>query len=140
MGAGSSDCVFCKIAAGQIPCHRVFENEQVLAFLDIAPLSTGHTVVIPKSHAERLDQLGPEVAAEIARHLGELGRRVVSVTKAEGYNVLQNNGAVAGQVVPHVHFHIIPRRSDDGLGYRWNAKSAAQDELAALAAWISATA
>jgi histidine triad (HIT) family protein len=140
MGVGGSDCVFCKIVAGQIPCHRVFENEQILGFLDIAPLAPGHTVVIPKSHAERLDQLSLEVAAEIARHLGTIGRRVVSVTAAEGYNVLQNNGAVAGQVVPHVHFHIIPRRGDDGLGYRWNARSAAQDELAALAARINATA
>jgi histidine triad (HIT) family protein len=140
MPTGSSDCVFCKIIAGDIPCHRVFENDHLLAFLDIAPLAQGHTVVIPKAHAQRLDQLDPEVAAEIGRQLGQLGRRVVSATAAEGYNVLQNNGGVAGQVVPHVHFHIIPRRSDDGLGYRWNAKSAAQDELAALAARINQTA
>ena len=140
MASGSADCVFCKIIAGDIPCHRVFENEHLLAFLDIAPLARGHTVVIPKAHAERLDQLDPEVVAEIGRRLGRIGRRVVSATAADGYNVLQNNGGVAGQVVPHVHFHIIPRRSDDGLGYRWNAKSAAQDELAALAARINETA
>jgi len=140
MASGSGDCVFCKIIAGDIPCHRVFENEHLLAFLDIAPLARGHTVVIPKAHAERLDQLEPEVVAEIGRQLGRIGRRVVSATAAEGYNVLQNNGSVAGQVVPHVHFHIIPRRSDDGLGYRWNAKSAAQDELAALATRINETA
>ena len=140
MASGSADCVFCKIIAGDIPCHRVFENDHLLAFLDIAPLARGHTVVIPKAHAERLDQLDPEVVAEIGRRLGRIGRRVVSATAADGYNVLQNNGSVAGQVVPHVHFHIIPRRSDDGLGYRWNAKSAAQDELAALAARINETA
>jgi histidine triad (HIT) family protein len=137
MASGSGDCVFCKIIAGDIPCHRVFENDHMLAFLDIAPLSQGHTVVIPKRHSERLEQLDPEVVAAIGRQLGLLGRRVVSATAAEGYNVLQNNGRVAGQVVPHVHFHIIPRRSDDGLGYRWNAKSAAQDELAALARRIN---
>ena len=140
MASASAGCVFCKIIAGDIPCHRVFENDHLLAFLDIAPLARGHTVVIPKAHAERLDQLDPEVVAEIGRQLGRIGRRVVSVTAAEGYNVLQNNGRVAGQVVPHVHFHIIPRRSDDGLGYRWNAKSAAQDELAALATRINETA
>jgi len=137
MASGSADCVFCKIIAGDIPCHRVFENDHLLAFLDIAPLARGHTVVIPKAHAERLDQLDPEVVAEIGRRLGRIGRRVVSATAAEGYNVLQNNGSVAGQVVPHVHFHIIPRRSGDGLGYRWNAKSVAQDELAALATRIN---
>ena len=140
MASGSADCVFCKIIAGDIPCHRVFENDHLLAFLDIAPLARGHTVVIPKAHAERLDQLDPEVVAEIGRRLGRIGRRVVSATAADGYNVLQNNGSVAGQVVPHVHFHIIPRRSGDGLGYRWNAKSVAQDELAALAARINETA
>lgn len=140
MASGSGDCVFCKIIASGIPCHRVFENDHLLAFLDIAPLAQGHTVVIPKAHAERLDQLDPEVVAEVGRQLGRIGRRVVSATAAEGYNVLQNNGSVAGQVVPHVHFHIIPRRSGDGLGYRWNAKSAAQDELAALATRINETA
>ena len=140
MASGSADCVFCKIIADDIPCHRVFENDHLLAFLDIAPLARGHTVVIPKAHAERLDQLDPEVVAEIGRRLGRIGRRVVSATAADGYNVLQNNGSVAGQVVPHVHFHIIPRRSGDGLGYRWNAKSAAKDELAALAARINETA
>ena len=140
MASGSADCVFCKIIAGDIPCHRVFENDHLLAFLDIAPLARGHTVVIPKAHAERLDQLDPEVVAEIGRRLGRIGRRVVSATAADGYNVLQNNGSVAGQVVPHVHFHIIPRRSGDALGYRWNAKSVAQDELAALAARINETA
>lgn len=140
MASGSGDCVFCKIIAGDVPCHRVFENEHLLAFLDIGPLARGHTVVIPKAHAERLDQLDPEVVAEVGRQLGRIGRRVVSATAAEGYNVLQNNGSVAGQVVPHVHFHIIPRRSGDGLGYRWNAKSAAQDELAALATRINETA
>ena len=137
MASGSADCVFCKIIAGDIPCHRVFENDHLLAFLDIAPLARGHTVVIPKAHAERLDEMDPEVVAEIGRRLGRIGRRVVSATAAEGYNVLQNNGSVAGQVVPHVHFHIIPRRSGDGLGYRWNAKSVAQDELAALATRIN---
>ncbi|MEP0847989.1 MAG: HIT family protein [Phycisphaerae bacterium] len=129
-----SDTIFTRIIRGAIPCHRVFENERVLAFLDINPLAEGHTLVVPKRQVERLDQLPPEEAAEIARHLGRIAARIVSVTGAEGYNVLQNNGRAAGQEVPHVHFHIIPRRAGDGLGYRWHPKPAQQDALAALAA------
>ena len=133
----AADCVFCKIVAGDIPCHRVFESERVLAFLDIQPLSKGHTVVIPKNHAERLDTLAPADAAAIAAELGDLGKRICAAVAADGYNVLQNNGAVSGQVVPHVHFHVIPRRADDGLGYRWNARSASNEQLGALAARIN---
>lgn len=133
----SGDCVFCKIVAGDIPCHRVFESDRVLAFLDIQPLAEGHTVVIPKAHAERLDTLDPADAAAIAAELGGLGNRICQAVAADGYNVLQNNGAVSGQVVPHVHFHVIPRRADDGLGYRWNARSASNEQLGALAARIN---
>lgn len=129
-----NDTIFTRIVRGEIPCHRVFENERVLAFLDINPLAEGHTLVVPKRQVERLDQLPPDEAAEIARHLGRIAARVVAVTGAEGYNVLQNNGRAAGQEVPHVHFHIIPRRGGDGLGYRWHPKPAQHEALAALAA------
>lgn len=129
-----NDTIFTRIIRGEIPCHRVFENERVLAFLDINPLAEGHTLVVPKRQVQRLDQLPPDEAAEIARHLGRIAARVVAVTGAEGYNILQNNGRAAGQEVPHVHFHIIPRRAGDGLGYRWHPKPARQDALAALAA------
>ena len=127
------DCIFCKIIRGEIPAQRVFENDHLLAFLDINPLATGHTVVIPKTHAERLEQLPADTAGEVARSFGAIATALLKVTGAEGYNVLQNNGSVAGQVVPHVHFHLVPRRADDGLGYRWNAKSATAEELTALA-------
>lgn len=129
-----NDTIFTRIIRGEIPCHRVFENERVLAFLDINPLAEGHTLVVPKRQVQRLDQLPPDEAAEIARHLGRIAARVVAVTGAEGYNILQNNGRAAGQEVPHVHFHIIPRRAGDGLGYCWHPKPAQQDALAALAA------
>jgi histidine triad (HIT) family protein len=130
--------VFTRIIHGEIPCHRIFENEHVLAFLDISPLADGHTIVIPKRQVERLDGLPPDEAAEIGRCLGAIAARVVSVTGAEGYNILQNNGAVAGQVVPHVHFHIIPRRAGDGLGYRWQPQKRSPEQLAGLAARIAA--
>ena len=135
MAAGAQDpnCIFCKIIRGEIPCQRVFENKHLLAFLDINPLATGHTVVIPKHHADRLEDLSADQAAELARSFGQIAQAIVPTVGGEGYNILQNNGSVAGQVVPHVHFHIIPRRKGDGLGYRWNAKSALPDELAELA-------
>lgn len=133
-----ADCVFCKIVAGEIPCHRVFENERVLAFLDINPLSLGHTVVIPRAHAVRFEQLSEDDAAALAGAIGPLARRILSAVGSEDYNLLQNNGSSAGQVVMHVHIHIIPRRANDGLGFRWKPKAAAPEELSTLASRISA--
>lgn len=92
-----------------------------MAFLDITPLSEGHLLVIPKDHYLTLSELPDEVCGQIGSALPTLGRALIQVTGADGFNLLQNNGPVAGQVVPHVHFHLIPRRHDDGLGYRWNA-------------------
>jgi histidine triad (HIT) family protein len=138
MADAASESIFTRIIKGEIPCHRVFENDHLLAFLDITPLSKGHTLVVPKRQAERLEDLPADDAAEIARHLGRIAKRIVAATGAEGYNVLLNAGRVAGQEVPHVHFHIIPRRAGDGLGYRWNAQPAAQDALADLAKRINA--
>jgi histidine triad (HIT) family protein len=135
--AGNS--IFTKIIRGEFPCAKVFENEHLIAFLDISPLAEGHTLVVPKRQVERLEDLPADEAAAIARELGAIARRVLIATGAPAYNVLQNNGPQAGQVVPHVHFHIIPRREGDGLGYRWNAKRADPDDLAALAKRISAS-
>jgi histidine triad (HIT) family protein len=114
-------CVFCKIAAGQIPCHRVYEDEHALAFLDIGPLSPGHTLVIPKAHYAMIDQMPEALVAACMTLVPRLSRAVLAATGATAWNVLQNNGQIAGQAVPHVHFHIIPRREGDGLGYRWPA-------------------
>ncbi|MCH7812608.1 MAG: HIT family protein [Planctomycetes bacterium] len=117
------DCVFCKIVAGKIPSHTVLRDDSCMAFLDVGPLADGHLLLIPLDHYERLDEVPAEVTAAVARRLPELGRALVQATGAEGYNVLQNNGVLAGQAVPHVHFHLIPRRDADGLGYRWHPKS-----------------
>ena len=132
-----ADSIFTRIIKGEIPCQRVFENDVLLAFLDVNPLSEGHTLVVPKRQVERLEDLPAEEAAEIARQLGQIARRVLTVTGAEGYNVLQNNGKVAGQEIAHVHFHIIPRRAGDGLGYRWKPKPADPAALAELARRIN---
>lgn len=131
--ATQSETVFDKILAGEIPCHRVYEDDEVLAFLDIGPLSTGHTLVIPKERAAHLHDLSDQAAAAIGRVLPRLARAVMQATGATAYNILQNNGAMAHQVVMHVHFHIIPRFEDRGLGIGWNAGSLAQDEGSRLA-------
>lgn len=116
-----STCIFCKIIAGEVPCHRVYEDERVLAFLDIGPLARGHTLVVPRRHAVTLDELSADEAAGLFRVVPMLGRAVSRAVGAAGWNVLQNNGQAAGQAVDHVHVHLIPRREADGLGYRWPA-------------------
>ena len=115
-----AETVFAKILRGEIPCHRIYEDDAVLAFLDVNPLSRGHTLVIPKEPAETLDQLSDDAAAAIGRALPRISRAVLAATGARAFNVLQNNGADAHQAVFHVHFHIIPRFDDDtGLGIGW---------------------
>ncbi len=98
------------------------DTTHALAFLDIGPLAEAHTLVIPKSHYARLDEVPVAELSQLIALLPGLAKAVLDVTAAQGYNILQNNGRVAGQVVDHVHFHIIPRVSDDGLGYRWAPK------------------
>lgn len=123
--------IFDKILDGEIPCHRVYEDEHVLAFLDVNPLSEGHTLVIPKERRERLDELSDEQAAAIGRVLPRLARAVVKATGASAYNVLQNNGVEAHQAVMHVHFHIIPRLGEKGLHLGWTHAPLANGEALA---------
>ncbi len=127
-----SDTIFTKIIVGQIPCHKVYEDQHVLAFLDINPLSPGHTLVIPKEAKATLAELSDDSAAAIGRVLPRLCRAVMRATGAAEYNILQNNGPGAHQVVMHVHFHIIPKLADGrGLGVGW--KSGAFDHAAGAA-------
>ena len=133
------DTIFTRIIAGEIPCHRVYEDDKVLAFLDIGPLSPGHTLVIPKEPAETLDQLSDDAAAALGRVLPRLSRAVLRATGAQDFNVLQNNGAAAHQAVGHVHFHIIPKFSDGaGLGIDWPAGSLSPEDGERLAQAIAA--
>jgi histidine triad (HIT) family protein len=129
-----AESIFAKIIAGAIPCHRVYEDDKVLAFLDVGPLSRGHTLVIPKEPAVTLDQLSDDSAAAIGRVLPKICRAVMKATGAKAYNLLQNNGPLAHQAVMHVHFHIIPKFDDgSGLGIKWGAgklDGAAGTELA----------
>jgi histidine triad (HIT) family protein len=115
-----ADTIFGKILRGEVPCHKVYEDDLVLALLDISPIARGHTLVIPKEPAETLDQLSDESAAAIGRVLPRIARAVLAASGATAYNVLQNNGRFAHQAVDHVHFHIIPKHEDgSGLGVGW---------------------
>jgi histidine triad (HIT) family protein len=120
--AAMAETVFTKIIRGELPCHKVYEDDHILAFLDIMPLTKGHLLIIPKEPAETLDQLSDDSAAAIGRALPRLARAVMKVSGATAYNILQNNGAAAHQAVFHVHFHIIPRLGSDGLGITWKPK------------------
>jgi histidine triad (HIT) family protein len=115
----ADECLFCKMVAGQIPVTKVYENDNILAFLDIGPISDGHTLVIPKQHFEKLHECSQELLTEIASHIGIIAGAVFTSMNSDGYNILCNNGKAAGQVIKHVHFHIIPRRTGDGVFSRW---------------------
>lgn len=130
--------IFTMIIEGQIPCHKVYEDELVFAFLDINPFSSGHTLVVPKEPARTLDQLSDESAGALGRVLPRISKAVLEATGAKEFNVLQNNGQNAFQSVFHVHFHIIPK-FEDGTGLSWPFKSQPLDneEASSLAKSIS---
>jgi len=129
--------IFAKILAGELPCHRVYEDDLVLSFLDIFPVAPCHTLVIPKKAAVTVDQLDDESCAAIGRVLPRISRAVLAASGATEYNILQNNGAGAHQAVMHVHFHIIPKLGDGtGLGVGWKT-SKLGDEGAEMAAKIA---
>ena len=125
--------IFDRILDGELPCHRVYENEHVLAFLDIMPLSRGHTLVIPKERKARLHELSPASGAALGEALVQVAQAVVRATGSSDYNILQNNGAPAHQAVFHVHFHVIPRQGERGLGIGWDAGTLENGEQLAAA-------
>ena len=133
-----ADTIFKKIIAGEILCHKVYEDDHVLAFLDINPLSRGHTLVIPKEPAETLDALSDDAAAALGRVLPRLCRAVVRATGIKAYNILQNDGSSAHQAVMHVHFHIIPKPDHhSGLGIGWPTGQLDRETGKTLAAAIA---
>jgi histidine triad (HIT) family protein len=132
-----AETVFDKILRAEIPCHKLYEDEYVFAFLDIAPLSFGHALVIPKERAKTLDLLSDESAAAIGRVLPRLCRAIKRLTGTAAFNVLENNESAAHQAIPHVHFHIIPKPDEtSGLGVGWPAGKLDSAKAAALAAEI----
>ena len=108
------DCLFCKITAGEVPSAKVYEDEHAFAFLDIEPNNPGHTLLVPKTHARNILDIGEETLCGIMPALKKLSRAVKDAVSADGLNISMNNESAAGQIVPHAHIHIIPRFSDDG--------------------------
>ena len=133
----ADDCVFCKILKGELPCSKVYEDDMVLAFLDIAPYNPGHTVIVPKEHQVSSTVLPEEYLCAIVKIAPKIGAALMRATGAEGFNIVQNNGRVAGQAVPHVHFHVIPRFADDKVVFSGSdAKYSGPEEMNELAAKV----
>ena len=129
-----NDCVFCAIAAGEIPCFKVFEDDFALAYLDINPFSEGHTLVIPKAHTTGLLDTPEETLAVLLARVKKVAAHLKTALGCDGFHILQNNGAAAGQTVGHIHFHIVPRRNGDPIEFA--NRPGDMEHLKALAARI----
>ena len=121
----SQDCIFCKIIAGELPATKIYEDEDTLAFMDIRPVVKGHTLVIPKEHYDPITGTPPEVLQKLITIVQKVAEAQYAGLNADGVNVSQANGAVAGQEVPHIHFHVIPRFNDDN--HSWNRQAGSYD-------------
>jgi len=116
----NENCIFCKIVKGEIPCYKIFENENILAYLDIFPVNSGHTLIIPKEHCENIFDIDEETLQEITLKSKEIGINLKEKLGVENINVLQSNGKTAGQEIFHYHMHIIPRYENDKMELRFN--------------------
>ena len=131
------DCLFCKIVAGEIPSHRIDEDDKTLAFLDINPWTRGHALVIPKTHSRNLYDIEPADLAAMHATAQRVARRMRDRLASEGVNILQSSEPIAMQTVFHTHVHVIPRYSDDGLRLPAHPQPAEHEELAQLAEELS---
>ncbi|MFH1855250.1 MAG: HIT family protein [bacterium] len=128
-------CIFCDIIEGKIPADTVFENDKILVFLDINPVNLGHTLVVPKTHFNSLEETPDELASEMMKVAKKVGAVLTEAIGADGFNLGLNNGKAAGQVVRHVHLHVMPRFSDDGLKL-WPGKETTEKERGETASKI----
>lgn len=131
-----SDCIFCKIAAGEIPSNTLYEDDKVKAIFDISPATLGHALVIPKEHAANVFEIQDELLA----HAHIVAKKIAAVLKeatgCKGVNILQNNGEVAGQSVFHLHIHVIPRYDDDDAHIKWTPVTQDTEGLEKIAAKV----
>lgn len=135
------NCVFCKIVKGELPATKIYEDDLVMAFLDIAPINKGHALIIPKKHFLSLTSVPAEYLEAMMRIAPVIGQAAVREIDGDGFNLHLSNGQVAGQVIPHAHLHVIPRRATDGFSFGFRTLSydtpEEKDELgAAIAARI----
>ena len=124
-----NNCIFCKIANGEIPSKSIYEDDEFKVILDLGPATEGHALILPKAHAADLFELPEETAANAMVLAKKLGKQMKENLHADGLNLVQNNGEAAGQTVKHFHLHLIPRYKDDGQHILWNPREASQEEL-----------
>lgn len=126
------DCIFCKIVKGTIPSYKIYEDKDTIAFLDINPATRGHCLVVPKNHAANLTEADEKMMASAYTAVKKVGDLLIEKLQPDGMNVLQNNGAAAGQVIPHLHVHLVPRYLDDGIKMPLPMKKAEEEALKEL--------
>ena len=122
-------CVFCKIINEELPAARLYEDSEVISFLDINPVNLGHTLVVPRRHYELLLDISGDELGRVMKIIPSIARAVVTATKADGLNIFQTNKPCAGQTVPHLHFHVIPRHVHDGFSFGWRQKKYCGNEM-----------
>ena len=117
--ASNPNCIFCKIVSGEVPCLKLYEDAQTLAFMDISPVHDGHCLAIPKQHYSTVFTISPRAVAAVAQTAAKIAKAVDQAVKPDGLSIMQANGPGAGQSVGHFHFHVLPRRIDDQLLFNW---------------------
>ncbi len=123
------NCIFCKIVKGDIPCAKIFEDDKVLSFLDIAPANKGHALIVTKNHYETLLEIPDDILDDMMIKARKIARAMHSALANEGFNILMNNKKPAGQLVPHAHLHIIPRFEEDGVSLNWQSRKYKDKEI-----------
>jgi histidine triad (HIT) family protein len=134
-----TECVFCKIIEKEIPANVLYENQKAIAILDINPVSVGHTLIISKGHYENLLDAPVEILKEMIAVSKKVAKALMATTDSAGFNLLQSNNRAAGQVIPHIHFHIIPRKVGDGVGFRWETFKYKEGQMEEIADKIKKT-
>lgn len=125
-------CIFCKIVAGQVPCFKLYEDDTTISFMDINPVNPGHALAVAKGHWPTVDLIPGDVLANVARLAQRVAKAVFKELKPAGVNLMQANGEGAGQSVPHLHIHIMPRRANDGLILNWEPRPGDMKEIEAI--------
>ena len=114
------DCIFCKIAAGEIPSRKIYEDSDLIAIMDLNPTSKGHSLIIPKEHCTNIYDIDEDIAAKVMKTAKKLATKMTVALNCDGFNLLQNNGETAGQTMFHFHMHLIPRYKGDQVGITWH--------------------
>ena len=122
------DCIFCKIAAGEIPSRKIYEDKDLIAIMDLNPTSKGHSLIIPKEHCTNIYDIDEDIAAKVMKTAKKLATKMTVALNCDGFNLLQNNGETAGQTMFHFHMHLIPRYEGDNVGITWKPGNLTDEE------------